>query len=641
MAFWNKWPYSNFHEINLDWVIREMKKISGVMGDFARQWEKSLQTEKGERQEADRQLQENIDKEQQRAEAAEEELDQKIDAETERATAAENNLQQQITANDGDIANLQEALATETEERKAADAAEQSARERADSALDSKITAETERATGVESELRKLINTETSNRVSEITRVEGLITTETGRATAAEEALGDRIDGIEGELDGITGEESPFIRKDGTTTTTGKIPLALGGTSEVDPAAATDLVNLRSMQAADEALQNAMTEYTDNQIEAAAADLHGVPAGGTAGQVLGKVDGTDYNVQWVDQSGGGGDDPNAIRKDGTTVTTASIPFAHGITVDGIAAAQTLQSSHLQSAGSALDLDGMGNGITADDIGGVTLSSGTASVSVKGGTGVQIKDGTNTPTAGQVLTAVDADGTAEWQDAPGGSDPDAIRKDGTTITTAEIPMLYGMSVGNAKQARVFNAPGGEYGIISGPNGGPVRINVRDTNIGIAGYSDSGAGPQNAGVSVASTGFVEIMSDGQRGETGQVLTANGDGTCGWADGSGGFTLVSETENARWYKDSNNIKMVVFTKAIRVTLTGGAGRLNIEGAPEGCEPIDSSIVLPFGLSVSGTTFVLKDITIRAGFSTIAMYSSDQAEYSTLLRGTVLFYE
>jgi hypothetical protein len=32
----------------------------------------------------------------------------------------------------------------------------------------------------------------------------------------------------------------------------------------------------------------------------------GVPTGGTAGQVLAKVDGTNYNTQWVNQSGGGG-----------------------------------------------------------------------------------------------------------------------------------------------------------------------------------------------------------------------------------------------------------------------------------------------------------------------------------------------
>ena len=72
MAFWNRFPYSNFHEINLDWIIREMKKISGSVSDFARQWEKALKQETGERQEADRQLQENIEAEQDRAEAAEE-----------------------------------------------------------------------------------------------------------------------------------------------------------------------------------------------------------------------------------------------------------------------------------------------------------------------------------------------------------------------------------------------------------------------------------------------------------------------------------------------------------------------------------------------------------------------------------------
>lgn len=34
------------------------------------------------------------------------------------------------------------------------------------------------------------------------------------------------------------------------------------------------------------------------------ADGVGVPAGGTAGQVLAKIDGTDYNTQWADQTGG-------------------------------------------------------------------------------------------------------------------------------------------------------------------------------------------------------------------------------------------------------------------------------------------------------------------------------------------------
>jgi hypothetical protein len=38
----------------------------------------------------------------------------------------------------------------------------------------------------------------------------------------------------------------------------------------------------------------------------AGAAGQGVPVGGTAGQVLSKINSTDYNTQWVDQTGGGG-----------------------------------------------------------------------------------------------------------------------------------------------------------------------------------------------------------------------------------------------------------------------------------------------------------------------------------------------
>jgi hypothetical protein len=33
-------------------------------------------------------------------------------------------------------------------------------------------------------------------------------------------------------------------------------------------------------------------------------DGQGVPTGGSTGQVLAKIDGTDFNTEWVDQSGG-------------------------------------------------------------------------------------------------------------------------------------------------------------------------------------------------------------------------------------------------------------------------------------------------------------------------------------------------
>ena len=492
MAFWNKFPYSNFHEINLDWLLREMKKISGSVSDFARQWEKALKQETGERQEADRQLQENIDAEQDRAEAAEEALDQKIEAETSRAEAAEKVLDDKITAETNRATEAEEALdqkidaetarATEKEnDLQEQITAEVSRATAAEGQLDSKITAETNRATGVENELR------------------GLITTETERATVAEDALGDRIDGLEGELEGVIGEDSPFIRKDGTTTTTGKIPLAQGGTSEVDPAAATDLVNLRSMQAADEATKTELTQYVDSQLEAATSDIHSIPAGGTAGQVLAKKSETDFDTEWVDQTGGGTPGPEGPQG------PKGDPGPEGP-----------------------------QGPKGDP--GPEGPQGPAGPGVAAG-----------GTAGQLLSKVDGtDYNTQWIDPPSGSDPDAIKKDGSTITTAEIPMLYGVSVGNAKQARLFNAPGGEYAILSGSSGGPVRVNIRNSQIDVSAYGDSGAGPQNAGLSVKDTGFVEIMSDGETGTSGQVLTAKGDGTCGWADAAGGGGNVTFSEH-----------------------------------------------------------------------------------------------
>jgi hypothetical protein len=46
------------------------------------------------------------------------------------------------------------------------------------------------------------------------------------------------------------------------------------------------------------------TPGADGAAGADGADGIGVPAGGTGGQVLAKIDGTDYNTQWVNQSGG-------------------------------------------------------------------------------------------------------------------------------------------------------------------------------------------------------------------------------------------------------------------------------------------------------------------------------------------------
>lgn len=49
----------------------------------------------------------------------------------------------------------------------------------------------------------------------------------------------------------------------------------------------------------------------------------GVPTGGTAGQVLAKIDGTNYNTEWVDQTGGGGGSSSYDMRFGFSTTPTS------------------------------------------------------------------------------------------------------------------------------------------------------------------------------------------------------------------------------------------------------------------------------------------------------------------------------
>ena len=143
----------------------------------------------------------------------------------------------------------------------------------------------------------------------------------------------------------------------------------------------------------------------------------GVAAGGTAGQVLSKVDGTDYNTQWIDPPGG--NDPDAIKKDGTTVTTARIPFAKGVGIDSdnywterdfvsLTSSDTGGYTQIQNS------NGNVAALYATKPDGSAINNG---VKVEPD-GLQIMANEETGTSGQVLTAK-GDGTCEWGDAAGG------------------------------------------------------------------------------------------------------------------------------------------------------------------------------------------------------------------------------
>ena len=62
---------------------------------------------------------------------------------------------------------------------------------------------------------------------------------------------------------------------------------------------------------------------------AAGVAEQGVPTGGATGQVLAKVNGTDYNTQWIDQSGGAGTVAVANGGTGTALPARSPAWCAG------------------------------------------------------------------------------------------------------------------------------------------------------------------------------------------------------------------------------------------------------------------------------------------------------------------------
>lgn len=440
MAFFEGWPYTNFHDCNLDWVMETTRKVHVEVHQLHQELHRAINCEEQQRIDADVKLGERIDKEITDRTQADNALGARIDKEITDRTAADNALgaridkeitdrtaaEQQLQENiNQEITDRQEAVSTEAAARQAADQQLQTAIDKEISDRTQAVTAEAEARAAADTALGQRIDAESADRTE-------AVNAEATARQQADAALGTRIDK---EITDRTAKDSELetaIAKEATTRANAITDLRDDLTHEIsDREAGDDALGARIDGIAPQLLPAGGTQGQvlgkatgDNYAVAwqdPATAVNGLPEGGTVGQVLAKKGPDNFDAEWIDAPESGPiEDPNAIRKDGTTTTTAAIPFAQGI--------QTPSITGTGSEGVAIEADLDLNNHTISGV--LPGTDGFDAVTV-GQLNDKFADVHSIPvggTAGQVLGKIDGtDYNVTWVDQTGGGGADGSFK----------------------------------------------------------------------------------------------------------------------------------------------------------------------------------------------------------------------
>jgi len=326
------------------------------------------------------------------------------------------------------------------------------------------------------------------------------------------------------------------------------------------------------------------------------ADGVGIPAGGTTGQVLAKINNTNYNTQWVNQSIGTGTvtSVNGTGANGVTVSGGPITSSGSLTIGLGAITPTSVASVGTVTGS--NLSGANTGDQTITLTGDVTGSGTGSFATAIGTGVIVNADVNA-SAAVALTKLAATtaSRALVSDVSGFITP-------ATTTSTEIGYVNGVTSAiqtqlNAKQAtgNYITALTGDV-TATGPGSVASTLATVNSNVGTFGtatqvptYTVNAKGlitaSANTSIQIAESQVTNLVSDLAAKQGTLSLTTTGT--------SGAATLIGNTLNIPNY-------------------AGGGG---------GASGITRSVVVTSGNITAGSTALVDYVYIISAAHTVTL--------------------